>query len=226
MKVYCLTVTGIPISEIRPPTTGKVEQKHKKSDLKDEKSEPTSNETKNGKTDPTQLPRKPAQITFIRSRMMYARAALNAKGGVRFGLRHIRTCNPKTTTYMYLTRPDVLNRFPNLSDDAQTVHIMKYIFPRQFDLHNVFTSKVDHRETAMPFKDYTLREKEIELALLKEKAKKGASIEQAEKWKTHLPKRLRGEVVDLVKKLRKLNSRCSYIEMLRHYCPVEVSPLS
>lgn len=29
-------------------------------------------------------------ITFVRNRMMYARAALNAKGDVRFGLRHIR----------------------------------------------------------------------------------------------------------------------------------------
>jgi hypothetical protein len=34
--------------------------------------------------------RKPSAITFVRSRMFYARAALNAKGGVRFGMRHIR----------------------------------------------------------------------------------------------------------------------------------------
>jgi hypothetical protein len=33
----------------------------------------------------------PGAITFVRSRMLYAKAALNAKGGVRFGLRHIRT---------------------------------------------------------------------------------------------------------------------------------------
>jgi telomerase reverse transcriptase len=32
----------------------------------------------------------PSAITFVRSRMMYAKAALNAKGGVRFGMRHIR----------------------------------------------------------------------------------------------------------------------------------------
>jgi hypothetical protein len=29
-------------------------------------------------------------ITFVRSRMMYAKASPNAKGGVRFGMRHIR----------------------------------------------------------------------------------------------------------------------------------------
>ena len=32
----------------------------------------------------------PAAIIFVRNRMFYARAALNAKGKVRFGLRHIR----------------------------------------------------------------------------------------------------------------------------------------
>lgn len=32
----------------------------------------------------------PAAITFVRNRMFYARAALNAKGRVTFGLRHIR----------------------------------------------------------------------------------------------------------------------------------------
>jgi hypothetical protein len=29
-------------------------------------------------------------ITFVRSRMMYAKASPNAKGGLRFGMRHIR----------------------------------------------------------------------------------------------------------------------------------------
>jgi hypothetical protein len=36
--------------------------------------------------------RSPNEITFVRNRMLYARAALNAHGGVRFGLRHIREC--------------------------------------------------------------------------------------------------------------------------------------
>jgi telomerase reverse transcriptase len=34
--------------------------------------------------------RSPSAVTFVRSRMLYAKAALNAKGGVRFGMRHIR----------------------------------------------------------------------------------------------------------------------------------------
>ena len=32
----------------------------------------------------------PSAIIFVRNRMFYARAALNAKGKVTFGLRHIR----------------------------------------------------------------------------------------------------------------------------------------
>ena len=39
---------------------------------------------------PPPILHKLTEITFVRSRMMYARPALNAKGDVRFGLRHIR----------------------------------------------------------------------------------------------------------------------------------------
>ncbi|PCH03091.1 Reverse transcriptase [Penicillium occitanis (nom. inval.)] len=96
-------------------------------------------------TKPADVLHKPNSIVFVRRRMLYARPAINSKGGVRFGLRHIH----------------VLNRFPDSSNLADTVHVMKYIFPRQFGLHNVFTSVVDSRETVQPFKDYTLREEEI-----------------------------------------------------------------
>lgn len=43
--------------------------------------------------DPTLFVRKPTEIIFVRSRMLYARAALNARGMVHFGLRHIRKFN-------------------------------------------------------------------------------------------------------------------------------------
>jgi hypothetical protein len=38
--------------------------------------------------------RAPGAIALVRSRMLYAKAALNAKGGVRFGMRHIRWFSP------------------------------------------------------------------------------------------------------------------------------------
>ncbi|KAJ4301248.1 Telomerase reverse transcriptase [Kalmusia sp. IMI 367209] len=142
--------------------------------------------------------RKPNAITFVRTRMMYARAALNAKGGVRFGMRHIH----------------ILNRFPDLEDDQQTVHIMRHIFPRQYGLHNVFTSIVDKRETAMAFKDYTLREKEIHQAMCRELPEGKRTEELVVRWKRRVPRRLRGDTVTLVDKLRKLNERCSVYDCL------------
>ncbi|KAG0650734.1 Telomerase reverse transcriptase [Hyphodiscus hymeniophilus] len=142
----------------------------------------------------------PACITFVRNRMLYARAALNAQGKVRFGLRHIH----------------VFNRFPynNLLDISQkdqsaqpnTIHVMLYIFPRQFGLHNVFTGDVDSKETVQPFKDYTLREDEIHAKFPTEATVK-------------IPKRLRGKATELVQKMQIQHSRCPYKILLNYYCP-------
>ncbi|KAH8698015.1 hypothetical protein GQ44DRAFT_97208 [Phaeosphaeriaceae sp. PMI808] len=142
----------------------------------------------------------PSAITFVRSRILYAEAALNAKGGVRFGMRHIH----------------VLNRFAKRDSQTESIHILRYIFPRQFGLHNVFTSKVDARETAMPFKDYTQREKEIHQCMCKALEGKVTDVEEVHRWKSRIPKRLRGTVITLVNRLRTLNYRCPYTELLRH----------
>jgi telomerase reverse transcriptase len=96
------------------------------------------------------------------------------------------------------------------------------MFPRQFGLHNVFTSKVDRRETAMPFKDYTLREKEIHQSMCKALGAKATDAQEVIKWQSHVPKRLRGATIALIERLQTLNHRCSYTELLRHYCPVKV----
>lgn len=118
---------------------------------------------------------------------------------------------------------DVLNRFSNRSDRQETIHIMRYVFPRQFGLHNVFTSTVDPGESAMPFKDYTLREKEIHRTMTRELGEKYGDVQEANKWKQRIPKRLRGTALVLTDNMRTLNQRCSYMELLRHYCPVEVN---
>jgi telomerase reverse transcriptase len=169
--------------------------------------------------------RRPSEISFVRSRMLYARAALNARGLVYFGLRHIRmftyplVINTDRATLMLL---DVLNRFPykgpcpSTADagkkDDSVVHIMMYMFPRQFGLHNVFTSTVDRQQTAQKFQDYTLREEEI--------AQKFPAAEAGAKPTKHVPKRLRGKLMSLVQRLQVLHKRCSYAELLHHYCPV------
>lgn len=113
----------------------------------------------------------------------------------------------------FADKTDVLNRCPSSDSLSQTVNILKYIFPRQFGLHNVFTSVTDNRQTVQPFKDYTMREDEIAQA-----RRDGDSESQCLK----IPKRLRGKAVDLVQKLQNRNRRCSYVELLRYYCPCEV----
>jgi telomerase reverse transcriptase len=144
------------------------------------------------KTNPE--PRRPSEIRFVRHRMFYAKAAHNGKHNTRLGLRHIH----------------VLNRYADTTSVEQSVHITKYIFPRQFGLHNVFTSVVDTRETSQAFKDYTLREQEITTA--DTRAKRNA------KW---LPKRLRSGPAMMIEGLRKRHARLSYVELLRKYCPVD-----
>ena len=92
------------------------------------------------------------------------------------------------------------------------MHILMYMFPRQFGLHNVFASSVDRQQTIQKFQDYTLREEEI--------AKKFPAPAEGKKPANHVPKRLRGKAMHLVRRLQVLHKRCSYAEMLHHYCPV------
>ncbi|KAJ9228282.1 hypothetical protein DTO271D3_5664 [Paecilomyces variotii] len=157
---------------------------------------------------------KPNSIIFCRRRMLYARVALNAQAHVRFGLKHTH----------------VLNRFPLADCLSHTVHVMKYIFPRQFGLHNVFTSSVDSRETAFPYKDYTFREEEIGWIEGRKSHRVHPSAADEEEAKSvqderrpKIPKRLRGKAVELVQKLQKGNQRCPYTKLLDYYCPIEQS---
>jgi telomerase reverse transcriptase len=127
-----------------------------------------------------------------------------------------------STRTVQLIRPDVLNRCPSSTDLSHSVHVMKYIFPRQFGLHNVFTSVVDTRESVQPFKDYTLREAEIARRDELNRRSRDASEEEQRKEKNKLPKRLRSKALALVQQMQRRNQRCSYTELLRHYCPIEV----
>lgn len=135
---------------------------------------------------------RPADIRFVRNRILYARPSLNVHGKVKFGLHHTH----------------VLQRLSCAARLDQSAHVTKYIFPRQFGLHNVFTSTVDPAETAQPFKDYTFRELEIEA---KAKAKRSS---------TWVPRRLRGPTLALVRNIQRNHQRCSYSQLLRHHCPI------
>lgn len=114
---------------------------------------------------------------------------------------------------------DVLNRFPDSERAEHTVHIMKYIFPRQFGLHNAFTSIVDPLETAQPFIDYTMREREI---ATKDFAYRIGRHHRANEPLATLPKRLRAKASHLIQKVQRKHKHCCYTELLRHYCPLTV----
>ncbi|OAL28381.1 hypothetical protein AYO20_09498 [Fonsecaea nubica] len=132
-------------------------------------------------------------IRFVRNRMFYARPFSSAVGKVKGGLHHTH----------------ILQRLTNAAEQHQAVHLLKYVFPRQFGLHNAFTSVVYSSETVHRFKDYTVREQEI--------------ARQQKRPLSWAPRRLRGEPMQLVQKIHKNHRSCSYSQLLRHYCPLTFS---
>jgi telomerase reverse transcriptase len=140
-----------------------------------------------------------SDIRFLRHRMLYAKPSLKSSGDVCFGMAHVH----------------VMNRCHNPDDSTETIHVMKYIFPRQFGLHNAFTSATDLQDTSQPFKDYTTRETEIKRNRMKREDRPGQPSLPADK----IPRRLRGPCFRLVERVRKRHSRCSFKALLDHYCP-------
>ena len=143
--------------------------------------------------------RLPSDLRFLRHRMLYAKPSLKSNGEVRFGMTHAH----------------VMRRYRNLTDPAETTHVMKYIFPQQFGLHNAFTSSTDMRNTSHQLMDYTVREPEIARVRTKRKYRPGKPPLPGDK----VPRRLRGTCFNLVERLRKRESRCSYRMLLDHHCP-------
>lgn len=147
-----------------------------------------------------------SEIQFVRHRMLYARPALSKRGGVSLGL----------------SRDHVLSRCDDVRNQQQTVHIIKYIFPRQFGLHNVFMSNTDPKDTAQPFKDYTLRDQEIAHRLHYWQQKQTGRGQSERESEPPLPKRLRTQAFHLVARLRKRHKACSYGSLLEYYCPTSL----
>ncbi|TWU77862.1 hypothetical protein ED733_003460 [Metarhizium rileyi] len=152
-------------------------------------------------------PRKLSDILLVRSRIFYAKPAVSGRGRTaQSGFKPIHVLN------RCWSGKDDGTTCRDGNSDAGTMKVAMYIFPRQFGLHNVFTSNVNLLETAQKFQDYTLREREIKEFTEDPKhcSKNGTP---------RLPKRLRGDSWRLVEKLQVLHSRCSYGELLKHYCP-------
>jgi telomerase reverse transcriptase len=148
-----------------------------------------------------------SEIRFVRHRMLYTRPAVTSKDGIRLGLSPIH----------------VLNRYRDLEDDSQTLHVMKHIFPRQFGLHNVFESATDHRDTAHAFRDYMLREREIEEHSRQAARGRTKSGAKPSKETTPLPRRLRGAAFKHSQSIRRRHARCPYVALFKYYCAVSSS---
>lgn len=110
---------------------------------------------------------------------------------------------------------------------------MKYIFPRQFGLHNVYTAWSNYRDNPL-FKNYSSREDEIAskerqvLTPYQQHVGKtgtdGVTPEQLVSIK--IPRRLRGNALELVRQLQNRHRRCCYSRLLRYYCSEQVCILS
>lgn len=144
-----------------------------------------------------------SNIRLARYRVLYARPSFSAKGKIGSGLGQAH----------------VLNRLCDETSPEQTTTVMKYIFPRQFSLHNVFTSQIDPKDTAQPSKDYTLREAELARSEFTSKRKRAMKSSQVSSKTPFLPKRVRDDVYLLVASLRRRHARCPYHALLEHYCP-------
>ena len=113
---------------------------------------------------------------------------------------------------------------------APARHLAKYIFPRQFGLHNVFTSeKARTSFEIMP--DYLDREVEIKVrrsplspprpCRLRTPPDAELALQKLGSMKT--PERLKA-VLPLLDKLATLSSRCNYRKLLDRRCPSKVRP--
>lgn len=123
-----------------------------------------------------------------------------------------------------MPKQDLLNRMSSLESAKETVHVMKYIFPRQFGLKHVFSGADDGG--GCQFRSDKSRDEEI-MALgvatrLRRHQIKGDGWREDARVDLKLPKRLRGQAMELVQRLRNCHSRCAYAKLLQYYCP-EVS---
>jgi hypothetical protein len=217
---------GLPLSELEP-----FEQKCFKV------AEPSADRKTVSKRTKDDTPREGINgsnsIVFSRRRMLYGRSGSEGKGQMRSGLGTTRML-PPTSRFNKLDQlrtdqlSDVLSRYNSLDSKAQTVHVINYIFPRQFGLQNVFTSTANGYANTP---NIVFREPEISRLIEKEQlrqpAPNGDQVHETNKEAAHtkLPKRLRGQSLELVRRLRVRHSKCPYRQLLDHYCPDEVSGL-
>ena len=137
-----------------------------------------------------------AHILFARHQILYGQPSLNSNGDIRFGMKHNH----------------VLTRYSAVNNTQQTIEVMKYIFPRQFGLHNVFTPDHESKNGVHGFKHHTLREIEKNGLATRDTSAAGHQLKPES-----LPRRLRGATQNVVRKMRRNANRLPYAQLLRYY---------
>lgn len=175
---------------------------------------------------PDSADRKPSEIVFVRSRMFYARCSRDKSGRVEVGLPSVHvlarcsvqkeldkvlpSSSPSSTRSRSVVRglqsesKGVIASQQARFHERRTRHLAKYVFPRQFGLHNVFTGAREFGTTTQPFRDYTVREIEIKAL--------GAK---------RTPKALR-EVLPVLGRILKRHDKLNYRALLDRCCPSRV----
>ncbi|KAI9042294.1 telomerase reverse transcriptase [Aspergillus affinis] len=192
-------VSGVPLFALEPVQ-------------KPPQAPPESAATEKSRVKPLSTRNAPAQyksnnITFFRRRILYARPVLGPQGRIQYGL----------------SKRHVLNRSGSSESLPDTVHVMKYVFPKHFGLRNVFNS------SGTSFSIKASREEEIarrenQRQAKAQNSKRSYTYSQGEPGQSpRIPKRLRGKLVELVRQLQIRQRHCSYWQLLQYYCPLESS---
>ncbi|GAA6017946.1 hypothetical protein JCM10207_002715 [Rhodosporidiobolus poonsookiae] len=147
----------------------------------------------------------PNSIVFSRQRMYHNRLVKHKGGRYPYGfpVKHILARLP--SLFPLLTRSAADNALlDTVHAEAPARHLAKYIFPRQFGLHNPFTFPKP-RSSFEVIPDYLDRELDI---------KKHGSIKT--------PTRLK-PALNLLSKLAVLSQRCNYRKTLDSSCPTKIT---
>ncbi|QIX00073.1 hypothetical protein AMS68_005590 [Peltaster fructicola] len=149
-----------------------------------------------------------SDIRITRHRMLYGRPDRSPDGRIR----------------LTLGRKHVLSRLINQEDESENVHLAKYIFPHQFDLQNVFSAPDAHTATMQSLRTSDDRDIEIVAALDRMQAKLGDKVLDDARLKTLVPRRLKGGVLQLVRRIRMRHKRAAFRYMYEYYCPRRTVP--
>lgn len=121
-RILAEALLGTPLTELRPLTGPRNRESKAAKGLQ------IAAPVEHGTESNQRAPNTPSSIYFVRNRMFYARAAINAKGQVTFGLRHIRE-HPDIYIYWYrmLTPKRCLESVPRF-EQIQSYHACHAIY--------------------------------------------------------------------------------------------------